>query len=173
MLAVGVVLAASGALPPVADASAGGTEVDAMAVRDEPIAKVSARSGQEPLEMQVRQGTGDFATVMGSFEAQMSNRGRASSGRIRMEWGSAARERRTGVVVEVRIRQVAVSSFDVVTFSGDGTRTDRATGAVVEFPVTGSARRDSIDPDCVIFDIVGSGVHDGIVELPGRFDVTF
>lgn len=133
-------------------------------------AKVVAKS-KDPIEMLVREGDGEYLTVVGTFDANLSSRDTRATGWIRTEWGTSPGSRDTGVVVEIRIRDASVPGPDVVLFSGIGTRTDRATGRIVEFPISGSARQDATVPDCVIFDLVGGGVHSGIAEVQGRFDV--
>jgi hypothetical protein len=170
---VGALLAAASGAPitSVAAPVAAGAHVGSV-VREQPTVSVSARSGREPVVMHVREGDGDVEAVVGSFDARLSSRGGADSGRIHMSWERVEGDRDTRVVVAVRISSVSVVAADAVEFEGRGRREDRATGQVVEFPVVGSARRDATAPDCVIFDIIGGSVHDGVVELPGRFDVS-
>jgi hypothetical protein len=148
------------------------TTVPALAQSQEPKAKISARSSRDRVEMWVRQGGGDFELVVGDFDAQISARGTKDVGRIRMEWGGDSRRGDSGVLVDIRLETVSIVSGDVVEFTGMGTRTDRDTGRAQQFRVSGTATQDTIDPDDVIFDIVGSGVHSAVVELPGRFVVS-
>lgn len=170
-VAVGILLVSSGAAP-MASVTASGADVGAEATRrDEPSAKVAASSGRNPIEMRIRQDGGDVETVVGSFDARLSSRGRIDSGWIHMKWGDVRGARNSGVEVVVEVVRVSVVSTNRVDFEGRGVRTDRATGAVSEFSVSGSANRAATAPDCVIFDIIGGSVHDARVELPGRFDV--
>ena len=172
VLATGFLAVACAEAPTAPDLERGVGSPAAFAARQTtPSAKVRARSGNDLIEMQVRVGRGETETVLGSFDAQLSNRGTRASGRIRTEWGTTRGSRTTGIVVEIQISDVSVSNSGAVLFSGKGTLTDQATGRVEQFPVTGSATQSAGNPDCVIFDIVGSGSMGITVDVPGRFDL--
>lgn len=71
--------------------------------------------------------------------------------------------------LQVRVHSGRVGADGVVHFEGLATWR-RESGDALVFPIAGSAAPMASNPDCIIWDILGSDVYDGATfEAEGRF----